>query len=233
MDLSTEFATFMRGRVAFYKLFSTVFKEPPDTEGLAFIISGTEYFKALAEGSEITDLKNGSDLFYDTSKVVSEQILKNVDKVLTELNIAYSELFLLGSYSVRYTESSFLSKAGLWKQKEWEEVKEIYLRNNFAIPTTFNEPEDHIAIELLFMSALSNLTAQSIEKQDYEICLQSINAQTTFLQQHILKWIPNFCDKVVKKSVNVNTYLIYRALAMLLKGYLAYDYTVLDSLSKT
>lgn len=217
----TESAAFMRGRSAFYKVFFAVFREPPRREDLTFIVNSVEYLKRLAEESDNVDLKDGAELLYAASREMCE-------KTLTKLNIAYTALFLLGRHSIRNTESSFLNKAGLWKQAEWEDVKEIYRLNRFIMPEAFNEPEDHAAMELLFMSALSDLAAKSLVKGDDEAWARSIATQRDFLKRHLLKWLPDFCDKIIGSD----THLMYRSAAMLLKGYLAHDVAVLEELTQ-
>ena len=132
-----EFTNLMRGRAVFYNFFSVVFREPLESDRLEFITTSAEYFKMLSEKSEQIELKNGSELLCDFSKKAPEHIHDDKDKLLKELNITFTTLFLLGPYSMRYTESSFLSRAGLWKQEAWEEVKEIYWQNRFAMPENF------------------------------------------------------------------------------------------------
>ena len=224
-------SAFMRGRTALYKFFSVIFKEPLRKDELIFINSHIEYFKAMAEESVDVCLKNGSELFSAASGALSKALNVDEKQIISELNIAYTSLFLLGPHSINYTESSFFSKAGLWKQKEWEDVKECYRLNCFVVQESFKEPEDHIAMELSFMAALSDLTATSIDEGDDDACTKCIETQKDFLKRHLLNWVPDFCDKIIERPATNDAGRLYHASALLLKGYLTSDAAMLEELT--
>lgn len=53
----------------------------------------------------------------------------------------------------------------------------------------YNQPEDHIGLELMFLSALSN-QLPDLERSRQNAALKE---QAAFIDQHLLSWIPDLC----------------------------------------
>lgn len=79
----------------------------------------------------------------------------------------------------------------------------------------YHEPEDHIALELRFMGRLCR------DKSDI-----SLRMQKDFLEDHLMKWVPGFCDELCEKSSSD----LYRGIGKITKGFLISEEELLNEL---
>jgi TorA maturation chaperone TorD len=214
----------MRGRAAFYEFFSMVYRKPVEEKFLQEMSKFEPLFKTCAEETQNPDLLTGAEGYSQfTSK------MNDIEDLLSALNISYTSMFLLGGNSVPASESVFLSPERLVKQDPWEAVRKIFYENKFGIPRSFKEPEDHISIELLFMHFLANNTALFFEEErGDEKVLELLGKQQNFLNNHLLRWTPVFCDMVLAKSGG--HIIMIDSVTRLLKGFLVCDKDFLDTL---
>jgi TorA maturation chaperone TorD len=125
----------------------------------------------------------------------------DLEKVRTQLAAAYAALFLnMGPNPVFPFESVYTSAEGLLMQKARDEVLAEYRKEGLDRIGEFKEPEDHIAIELEFMSYLCQKTAEAIQAGDRDAVVGYLQKQKEFLEKHLLVWIPRFCKDVVKAT---------------------------------
>ena len=84
--------------------------------------------------------------------------------------------------------------------QQWE-VKKFYLMFGLGLNRDSNEMPDHITNELEFMHYLSRLAVEAgqgrmgknVNRQQY------VHAQRDFLQRHLSKWVPGFCNSLKEK----------------------------------
>ncbi len=226
-----DFIAIMRGRAAFYEFFSLAYRKPADEEFLGIIKQFLPHFQALAGEVDIADLKTGSE---GLARFVEEKIDKSEDpkekeELLSLMNRSYTSLFLLGFNSVATAESVYLSPEKLLKQEPWEEVLKFYRTHRFGMPSSFKETEDHVSMETLFMYFLAEHTARALENNEEENAETLITAQKDFLNSHILRWVPVFCDLVLAKKGDHVVFI--DTVTLLLKGFLAYDKEFLQELT--
>lgn len=197
---SEKFSDLNNNRSSTYAFFSRIFGKEVNNEIIAnmlgddFIgyirdIKGSQHGSEMAEGAKMLE------------KYLSAIDEKDIDKVIEELSVDYARLFLLAG-GVHPYESVHLGKEGLVMEKPWEEVREAYRKAGLAKGEKEKEPEDHIAMELAFMSYLCDE--------------EEFRTQKEFLDEHLLKWIPKFCDDVAQKAESE----FYRGIAKLTKGFL-------------
>lgn len=210
-----QWANILRGRGAFYEFFALVFSKPADKEILDIVAQFAPHFKMVAEETGIGELKIGADKLAQFVDTIAED-----EEYLNELNRNFTSTFLLGGASVPTSESVYRSQEHLLKQEPWEKVMEYYRDNQFGIPVSIKEPEDHVSIECLFMYFLANKCAEAIDDNNSQQADELVNTQARFMHEHPLLWFPAFCDRVLAKSEN---YLFLTAITMLLKGFIAYD----------
>ncbi|MCK4475544.1 MAG: molecular chaperone TorD family protein [Methanophagales archaeon] len=87
----------------------------------------------------------------------------------------------------------------------------------------YAEPEDHIAFELKFMHYLCEEELSSDNEERIEECL---NLQKEFLNDHLLRWVPDFCDALYECELSN----FYKGIAKLTKGFLLLEDAVIDEL---
>ncbi|HSH34977.1 molecular chaperone TorD family protein [Schnuerera sp.] len=121
-----------------------------------------------------------------------KKLVEKIEKVLQDkeeqnkLHIEYAHLFLLPE-GVKPYESVYLGQKSMIYQEPWESVKAFYQDNNMKLDENQLYPEDHISVELAFMSYLID---QNIDEK----------IQQDFLQQHILRWVPKFLNDLYENS---------------------------------
>lgn len=153
-------------------------------------------------------------------------------KVLTEeecdtLHWDYTRLFI-GPHKLPSPpwESAYLNEERLLFQKETLEVRQAYLKYSF-LPVEFgHEADDHVGLELDFMYRLNEIALSKIEKDETNDLQELFTDQMSFLQDHLMKWIPQFSQAIIN---NANTDF-YRGMASLLQGFLTLDLKALEEL---
>ena len=86
------------------------------------------------------------------------------------------------------------------------EVQEAYRSAGIMIDTEVALIPDHLSVELLFMS--------------YLIEAGKTNDQKRFLGEHLVKWVPDYCEEILKHAKTV----FYREVAELLREFVLSDY---------
>jgi TorA maturation chaperone TorD len=198
-------------------------RHPPTKDLLNLIKNFIPHFQAIAAETEIDELKFGTKSLADFAKTITDD-----QEYLNKLNREYTMLFLLGHTSIPTSESAYLSPEKLLKQKPWEEVMALYGKYQLGIPISFKEPEDHICIEFLFMSDLAGKCANAFDSADDELAEELMLAQKNFLHNHINRWGPEFCKRIIGMTRHTNISLYY-SVALLISGLLKYDIEFIEA----
>ena len=114
-------------------------------------------------------------------------------------------------------ESVYRSKTKLTFQEPTLAVRALYERFGFESPTIHREPDDHLALELDFLAALSGLAAEAAAQGNGERLVTCVEAQQAFLEEHLLAWAPRCLAFVVEHAETD----YYRGAARLALGSLA------------
>jgi len=132
-----------------------------------------------------------------------------------ELAAEHSRLLLgMSAMPVSTFESVFESELHLMMQEQRDEVLKAYRRAGFAKAESYHVPEDHISLELDFVSALANRAADNVrlvldgaaeapaegEAGPLELAERDMNALFTFLEEHLFVWGPKFCSLMLERS---------------------------------
>lgn len=149
------------------------------------------------------------------------------DKVYSDLHWDYTRLFI-GPYELPSPpwESVYLNKERLLFQEDTLKVRRFYLKYSF-LPVEFgHEADDHLGLELDFMFRLNELALEAMGRGDSNETLQLLKDQRLFLEEHLLKWAPQFVEKVLEHADTD----YYRGMAKILEGFLTLDNVALDEL---
>ncbi len=104
------------------------------------------------------------------------------------------------------------------------EVRNGYERFGLEFENRDSEPEDHIGLELEFMSHLCERCVQGLRTRDESMLEDALCAQNDFLDEHLLVWVPAFCNEV-SRAAETDFYL---GMAALTAGFLLWDRSLLD-----
>ncbi len=105
------------------------------------------------------------------------------------------------------------------------EVHGEYAKAGVGMPDEYKEPPDYIGLELDFMRFLAEREAESWRKEERDKALDCLIKERTFLEEHITKWIPEFCDRVI----GLAEFGFYRGIARMTKGFVTDDLEKVDS----
>lgn len=205
-----------------YDLLRWTFLKEPTLDDIKFvkdIISSSEV-PFVAESPLIADGINQVKDYYAQNEVLDKA-------VFSDLHWDYTRLFI-GPYELPAPpwESAYLNKERLLFQEETLKVRQFYLKYSF-LPVEFgHEADDHLGLELDFMFRLNELALEAMGEERSTELLQLLNDQKLFLEEHLLKWVPELSEKVIEHA---NTDY-YRGMAKILKGFLVLDQIALQEL---
>ena len=111
-------------------------------------------------------------------------------------------------------ESVYLSDEHLTFEEQTLNVRAFYNRFGVEAPLVGKEPDDHIGLELSFISHLCLLGIDAIEGSDADAETAMIASIGDFLDQHLLRWVNGCLDRVVEHA----TTDFYRGLGHLTRG---------------
>lgn len=213
-----------KGREVLYNFLFKSLEDAPDKEYIKMFKDLSAYLSELLDDENNDELTKAKEIFLNYKNMLKSE--SEEDELLLELKRRYTRLFYLGGMSVPMYESVYLSPERILKQEPWEEVLKIFKENRFAPPKKGNYPEDHIAFELLFMSFLSDFAANYAENEDEANLYAIYQKQKEFLEDHLLKWVDLFSDRVLKIADQDS---FYSGIVLLLKNYVKMDYEFLLS----
>jgi len=170
-----------------------------------------------AERSEVgTDWKKAAD---------GAQLRSNMYGLLStvfRLGLEFTRLFIGPGRHVSAHESVFAEMDGgtssLWGRKTVE-VKNFIETAGLGYQPEFTGIPDHISVELEFMQKLTEWEAEKWTQQDRKSAEYSSTVQRLFLNQHLLCWLPQFCDAVIEQA----ELPFYRSMAELTRNYMEFE----------
>ncbi|MFZ7942820.1 TorD/DmsD family molecular chaperone [Neobacillus sp. 19] len=150
----------------------------------------------------------------DLEELSEEQAIENV-------MVEYTSLFLgPGHPKAPPCESFYRTSERLFFGRTAFEIKEVLSINGLESRWKNKQPEDHIGIELMFMSALcSQLIDLEYDKQ-----VSVVKNQASFIAEHLLSWIHELCnDTKLHGSTG-----FYGGLIELIWGFLLWDRELME-----
>jgi len=200
IDLKTIHA----GREVVYASFSDIFLYQPRDKHYEILREVIPPLAEMTKGSTnllMSESIDAMNRFLSSISLLSDD--KLADFKLEHLQ-NYTSLFCLND-DVPIAESYYTSTEKLMMQEARDQVLEIYRKNKFSYEIESNEPEDHIAIELLFLSYLSALLSDENFGNDRYKELLRIHIE--FIDTHLLNWIENFISKLTIINISEQFYL--------------------------
>ena len=207
-----------RFRGAFYLFLSRAFSRELDRD----ILEGMEQVSAtLMEAWEPMNMPSDSDV--QAGKTLLKEFFtgfrQHPDGMIRDLAAEYASLFLgMGPKTVSPCESVYRSGSGLLYQSSLFEVRRLYNGIGMAKNDQYHEPDDHIAVELMYMATLCEMTGETL-KSDKKRSLHYLSLQQEFLKTHLAPWVPVFSQKLMAAAGSA----FYRAVAHLARGYIGID----------
>jgi TorA maturation chaperone TorD len=134
---------------------------------------------------------------------------------LADLKWDYRRLFVgPGQLEAYPWESVHLGKDHILFDEQTIAVRQLYRQFGLQASRQRREPEDHIGLELAFMTHLCSQGLVAIEQVDQAALADHLNTQHDFLRDHLLRWAPAFAQAVIQHADTD----YYRGVAYLLLG---------------
>ena len=218
-EVIQELISVNENRKALYGFLTRTYATEVTVDYLRELSEKNELFLASAEDPEVrgTELADG---FRQVADYVSSLKGRDLESVQLELAVEYAGLFL-GVWRVpsHPSESSYLTEGRLVMQKPRDDVLKIYRSMGLDKAGNFVEPEDHIALELQFMTYLCEKTSTVLKDGNFLEAKECLRVQRDFLSEYLDKWVPKLAADILKSARGE----FYKAVAKITKGYVAMD----------
>jgi len=116
------------------------------------------------------------------------------DELLEDLAVEYTRLFLGPGKHVQPYAAIYLGGAGAslcGPATVW--ARDFMERAGFTLTPEHHGLPDHVSVELAFMAGMAEREARAIEGSDLEAAAECRWIQKEFLQNHLGRWLPEFC----------------------------------------
>jgi anaerobic sulfite reductase subunit A len=149
-------------------------------------------------------------------------------RVKAELAVEYARLFLgVKRRNLVPCESVYTSERRLMMQDARDQVVHEYHKEGLDPAVEFTEPEDHVAIELAFMSHLCQKAADAVEREDSRQAAYYVEQQRRFLTDHLEVWVPRLCDDILGLAESD----FYKGIIMLTQEHLNMEQDAIEELA--
>lgn len=192
----------LANRVYLYEMLHVVFSGVPNEELLRILAeeNTSQAFEILSENDE--------DMMAKMSRFVQKlgkKLEENPD-FLEEVKSEYTKLLIGPGRLVAYPwESTYNGKENLLFQESTLRVRQFYRKYGYLPQEYPHVADDHIALELHFMSKLSQRALDAFQKDDLKETRSLLDGQQVFLKFHMLNWIPKYAENI-KKSKTAHMY---------------------------
>ncbi len=211
-------------RQALYSFLSRLFERELTEDIIKELQAKTEAMSQMAPLKELGNKKLNEGLM-NLESYLRESVATPREKVTEALSVEFKGLFLGGWGShARPSESAYASGGHEAKEKKRIQVMEMYRSVGLDKADAFSEPDDHVAVELQFMSFLSKETIAVAKSRDQEKALELVRLQHKFLHNHLGRWIGLLADDVVKLARSS----FYRGASLVAAGFVEEDIKVLQ-----
>jgi TorA maturation chaperone TorD len=176
-----------RTRSNIYGFLSSMFREEINAERLLQI-----------KGPDIKEVLSEMGIQYE---IFSQ---KDQDQLLEDLAVEYTRLFLGPDKHISPHEAVHHQRDdGDWGV-HWGgstvDVKKFIETTGLEYKQEYSGMPDHISVELDFMKEAAGREAQALEEKDWEGALYCQKMEKKFIYDHLIKWIPAFCDKIISQA---------------------------------
>ena len=139
------------------------------------------------------------------------------------LKVDFSKLFV-GPYKLSAAPygSVYLEGERKMMGESTLDAKNRYLKAGLNTSTNFKDAPDHISAELEFMYYLIFKEIEALSNSDAETAIGFIQEQKSFLEDHLMAWVPNFANCIIENAEN----LFYANLAKATTAFLNENYRI-------
>ena len=148
-----------------------------------------------------------------------------------KLKVEYTRLFISSYPKVPCPpyESVYTTEDRLTMRENTLNVLRFYNRFGLGLVETFNEPPDHIAVELEFMYFLVSREAEAWKNNDKSEAYRYLEAEKEFLSKHLGVWVSDLHQCVEKHEKEI---VFYRVMLCFLSEFIKEDLEFIETVLK-
>ncbi len=144
-------------------------------------------------GNEETGLYKPQHFF----KTVLQELPENIDQeTLDRLAVDYADIYLNHGLHASPFESVWLDEDNLLQQEPMFQIREWYKRYGLETENWRIRSDDHLVLQLQFIATL--LAPESPVSDKFSL-QQRLHDATTFMDEHLLLWVSDFCNLVSQR----------------------------------
>ena len=220
-DNPFEWQEILTGEMLLLGLLGRIIYHYPENQERSWLKSliDEEIFLESPFGNDKAQIQSGLQLLQKWAQTgLSDEEFVNVQADYTRLFIGFEKV------AAPPWESVYFGEDHLIFQQRMLDVRYAYQRFGLEAEKIHQEPDDHIGLELAFMSHLAALGIQALNDQDVARWDELLEGQREFLAIHLGAWAFEWCALV---EANAKTD-IYQGVALLTRGALSALAEVLD-----
>ena len=221
VDLQGEMAVLATSRSDAYAFLANIFNKLPDDSFIQSIrgFDLEDWLVSFSEDDFSGIMREG--VLHIRDYVASIQDVDS-ETVLTELNKDRTRLLrgiMRGYGPPPPYEFVYAGYQAISNIKEYKQVHHAYADAGVKVLEEVKFSPDYIGIELDFMRYLTQTEAQAWREGCLEKAYEMLEKQQTFLKDHIVSWIPKYCEEMLKEA----SLDFHRGIAKLTRGFLLYE----------
>jgi len=145
------------------------------------------------------------------------------EELLEDLAVEYARLFLgpgkhISPHEAIHHKQDDADWGQLWG-KSTVEVKKFVESTGLSYTDEYKGLPDHISVELEFMQQLTRREEEACKEDDMDGVMYCLKIEKKFIEDHIYRWVPIFCEKVIKEA----ELPFYRELAALTRSFIKFE----------
>ena len=129
-----------------------------------------------------------------------DELTHDDDSILEQLAIEFTRLFLGPGKHVSPHESVQIGQNGILNDATTVQVSRFIEVAGYQFKTDSKRYPDHICSEFEFMEALISKQVEALADGDLEEAETSQMLQDEFIQRHLVRWVPQFCDEIEQSA---------------------------------
>ena len=145
------------------------------------------------------------------------------EKLIEDLAVEYTRLFLGPGKHISPLESIHHHREngdwGTFWGSSAVDVKKFIEATGLNYQPDYKGFPDHISVEFELMEALIQREVKAWSEHDERTAIRCLEVQQKFLENHIGRWVPSFCEKVIKEA----RLPFYRAVAELTQRFINFE----------
>lgn len=145
--------------------------------------------------AEENDIDNGLNLIAHAVRANKDRL----DEYAENLAVEFARLFIGPKNPPAIPYASFyLSELKTVMTDITTDVRKRYLDAGMAVKDLYSTPDDHIGLELEFISYLTEKIIDLYEKGDRGEAPRLFELRSNFINEHMASWVPLFANRILE-----------------------------------